>query len=48
MIEFDGHTGDGEDHTITQYTYQNPYYDRWERAFYGYETVKQEIGRAHV
>ena len=43
VSSFDGHTGDGEDYSITQYTYKNPYYDRWERAFYGYETVKQEV-----
>ncbi|MDO5615204.1 MAG: SpvB/TcaC N-terminal domain-containing protein, partial [Cruoricaptor ignavus] len=38
----DGHEGDGEDTTITAITYQNPYYDRYERMFYGYELLTQK------
>lgn len=38
---FDGHTGDGEDYTLSHFEYENPYYDRRERTFYGYEVVKQ-------
>lgn len=38
---FDGHTGDGEDYTLSHFEYEKPYYDRRERTFYGYEVVKQ-------
>lgn len=38
---FDGHIGDGEDYTISKFEYEKPYYDRRERTFYGYETLKQ-------
>ncbi|WP_423740205.1 SpvB/TcaC N-terminal domain-containing protein [Flavobacterium columnare] len=36
---FDGHTGDGVDNLISRFTYENPYYDRRERDFYGYAKI---------
>jgi RHS repeat-associated protein len=41
---FDGHVGDGADNSLTTFEYKNPYYDRFERASYGYDTV---ITHAH-
>ncbi|MBT0558077.1 hypothetical protein J5309_04915 [Riemerella anatipestifer] len=42
VTTFDGHQGDGEDYTISRFTYKDPYYDRREREFYGFAEVKQE------
>ena len=39
---FDGHTGDGIDELVTTYSYDNGFYDRAERDFYGYKTVIEE------
>jgi RHS repeat-associated protein len=36
---FDGHSGDGVDKLLTTYAYENGYYDRNERDFYGYAKV---------
>jgi len=38
---------DGVDNYISEFKYNNPYYDRRERVFYGYETVKT-IQKRHV
>jgi RHS repeat-associated protein len=37
----DGHPGDGPDVQLTTYTYSGGVYDRQEREFYGYRTVKE-------
>ncbi|MGA9638687.1 SpvB/TcaC N-terminal domain-containing protein, partial [Flavobacterium sp.] len=39
---FDGHTGDGVDEMKSKFIYENPYYDRRERDFYGFEKVIQQ------
>lgn len=39
---FDGHTGDGIDHTIAKFRYEDGYQDRREREFYGFGKVIQE------
>jgi RHS repeat-associated protein len=39
---FDGHAGDGEDHTIAKFRYEDGYQDRREREFYGFGKVIQE------
>ncbi|WP_018676022.1 SpvB/TcaC N-terminal domain-containing protein, partial [Riemerella columbina] len=39
---FDGHKGDGEDYTHTEFSYKKPYYDRRERTFYGFAEVEQK------
>lgn len=36
----DGFTGDGPDTMISTFEYENGYYDRHERDFYGFKTVK--------
>ncbi|SHM04036.1 RHS repeat-associated core domain-containing protein [Flavobacterium saccharophilum] len=39
---FDGHVGDGIDHSIAKFRYEEGYYDRREREFYGFAKVIQE------
>ena len=39
---FDGHVGDGIDHSIAKFRYENGYQDRREREFYGFGKVIQE------
>lgn len=39
---FDGHTGDGIDHSIAKFRYEDGYQDRREREFYGFAKVTQE------
>jgi RHS repeat-associated protein len=39
---FDGHIGDGIDHSITKFRYENGYFDRREREFYGFGKIIQE------
>ncbi|WP_433831152.1 SpvB/TcaC N-terminal domain-containing protein [Flavobacterium anhuiense] len=39
---FDGHTGDGIDHSIAKFRYEDGYQDRREREFYGFGKVIQE------
>ncbi|HEY1193218.1 SpvB/TcaC N-terminal domain-containing protein [Flavobacterium sp.] len=39
---FDGHTGDGIDHSIAKFRYEDGYHDRREREFYGFGKVIQE------
>jgi RHS repeat-associated protein len=39
---FDGHTGDGIDHSIAKFRYEDGYQDRREREFYGFGKVTQE------
>ncbi|MGO4770913.1 SpvB/TcaC N-terminal domain-containing protein [Flavobacterium sp. W22_SRS_FK3] len=39
---FDGHTGDGIDHSIAKFRYEDGYQDRREREFYGFAKVIQE------
>ncbi len=36
---FDNHSGDGADYTKTAYEYGEGYYDRYERTFYGFDTL---------
>jgi hypothetical protein len=36
---YDGKPGDGKDTIYTRYRYENPYYNRFERSFMGFETV---------
>ena len=36
---FDGHVGDGVDTSLTTFSYKDPYYERYERVNYGYDTV---------
>ncbi|OQW91035.1 MAG: hypothetical protein BWK78_05665, partial [Thiotrichaceae bacterium IS1] len=38
----DGHPGDGVDKHVTTYRYENGFYHRQERDFYGYQTVVTE------
>ncbi|WP_371810414.1 toxin TcdB middle/N-terminal domain-containing protein [Flavobacterium sp. 28A] len=38
----DGHTGDGIDHSIAKFKYEDGYYDRREREFYGFGKIIQE------
>ena len=38
----DGYQGDGVDTQLVTYTYENGYYDRLEREFYGYQKVTAE------
>ena len=38
----DGHTGDGIDHSIAQFKYENGHHDRREREFYGFGKVTQQ------
>ncbi|MCK8141822.1 polymorphic toxin type 33 domain-containing protein [Flavobacterium sp. I-SCBP12n] len=38
----DGHVGDGIDHSIAKFRYEDGYYDRREREFYGFGKVIQE------
>ncbi|MFZ4059181.1 MAG: toxin TcdB middle/N-terminal domain-containing protein, partial [Ferruginibacter sp.] len=35
----DGHPGDGADSMFTKFEYKNPYYSRFERVSFGYDTV---------
>ena len=39
---FDGHVGDGIDHSIAKFRYEDDFYDRREREFYGFGKVIQE------
>jgi len=39
---FDGHTGDGIDHSIAKFRYEDGYHDRREREFYGFGKIIQE------
>ncbi|WP_281235089.1 SpvB/TcaC N-terminal domain-containing protein [Flavobacterium gelatinilyticum] len=39
---FDGHVGDGIDHSIAKFRYEDGYQDRREREFYGFGKVIQE------
>jgi RHS repeat-associated protein len=39
---FDGHVGDGIDHSIAKFRYEDGFYDRREREFYGFAKVIQE------
>lgn len=39
---FDGHVGDGSDHSIAKFRYEDGYHDRREREFYGFGKVIQE------
>ncbi|MDR2223117.1 MAG: hypothetical protein LBE34_10315, partial [Flavobacteriaceae bacterium] len=39
---FDGHKGDGIDHSIQKYAYENGYYNRREREFYGFGKVTSQ------
>ncbi|MGH3859588.1 SpvB/TcaC N-terminal domain-containing protein [Actinokineospora sp.] len=39
---FDGHAGDGDDHQVTTFRYENGKHDRLEREFYGYGKVVAE------
>ena len=39
---FDGHVGDGIDHSIAKFRYEDGYHDRREREFYGFGKVIQE------
>jgi RHS repeat-associated protein len=39
---FDGHIGDGIDHSIAKFRYEDGYHDRREREFYGFAKVIQE------
>ena len=36
---YDNHAGDGANNTLTTFQYKNPYYDRFERSSFGYDTV---------
>ncbi len=36
---FDGHIGDGADYSRTTYEYGQGYYDRYERTFYGFDSL---------
>ncbi|OCB72868.1 hypothetical protein LPBF_11330, partial [Flavobacterium crassostreae] len=38
----DGHQGDGIDHSIAKFKYENGFYDRRERDFYGFEKITQQ------
>jgi len=41
---FDGHLGDGIDHSIAKFRYEDGYYDRREREFYGFgKVIKEQI-----
>ncbi|WP_166923715.1 SpvB/TcaC N-terminal domain-containing protein [Flavobacterium poyangense] len=39
---FDGHIGDGIDHSIVKFRYEDSYFDRREREFYGFGKIIQE------
>ena len=39
VATFDGHRGDGDDSTLTTYSYGRSYYDREERESYGFDSV---------
>ncbi|MEO6174498.1 MAG: SpvB/TcaC N-terminal domain-containing protein [Flavobacterium circumlabens] len=39
---FDGHIGDGIDHSIAKFRYEEGYFDRREREFYGFGKIIQE------
>ncbi|SNR84406.1 RHS repeat-associated core domain-containing protein [Flavobacterium sp. ov086] len=39
---FDGHVGDGIDHSIAKFRYEDGFHDRREREFYGFGKVIQE------
>ncbi|OXB11850.1 RHS repeat domain-containing protein, partial [Flavobacterium reichenbachii] len=39
---FDGHAGDGIDHSIAKFKYEDGYQDRREREFYGFGKVTQQ------
>lgn len=39
---FDGHVGDGIDHSISKFRYENGFQDRREREFYGFGKVIEE------
>ncbi|MBF4487524.1 SpvB/TcaC N-terminal domain-containing protein [Flavobacterium sp. CSZ] len=39
---FDGYIGDGIDHSIAKFRYEDGYYDRRERDFYGFGKIIQE------
>ncbi|SHL42830.1 SpvB/TcaC N-terminal domain-containing protein [Flavobacterium chilense] len=44
---FDGHAGDGIDRTIAKFTYEDGFYDRREREFYGFgKVIQQQIDAA--
>lgn len=40
--QYDGHVGDGIDHSIAKFKYEDGYHDRREREFYGFGKVIQE------
>lgn len=42
VSQYDGHPGDGADTQLTTFRYEDGYYDRLERTFYGYGRVIQE------
>ena len=43
----DGHVGDGIDHSIAKFKYEDGYYDRREREFYGFaKVIQQQIDAA--
>jgi RHS repeat-associated protein len=42
LVVNDGHTGDGVDQRLTTFHYGPGVYDRFEREFYGYQTVTEE------
>jgi RHS repeat-associated protein len=39
---YDGYAGDGQDTVYQSFSYANGYYDRYDRDFYGFETVTTE------
>ncbi|MFQ6602988.1 SpvB/TcaC N-terminal domain-containing protein [Flavobacterium sp. C3NV] len=39
---FDGHVGDGIDHSIAKFRYEDGYQDRREREFYGFGKISQQ------
>ncbi|HEX8600585.1 MAG TPA: SpvB/TcaC N-terminal domain-containing protein [Chloroflexia bacterium] len=39
---FDGHVGDGVDNQVVAYSYENGFYNRLEREFYGFSRVIEE------
>ncbi len=45
--QYDGHIGDGIDHTIAKFKYEGGYHDRREREFYGFgKVIQQQIDAA--
>jgi len=44
---YDGHVGDGIDHSIAKFRYEDGYHDRREREFYGFaKVIQQQIDAA--